>query len=166
MVTDSTFHISINCQTCLHSTWEQRMQSQSPPIIPNTCHCLSFWLEPAYVGVKCNLTAVLICNSLMTKNVENVFMSVLAVCTSPLERCLCKSTTIFHLFVFLLLSYKSFLHMWLWVTYQAYDLQYFSYSVGCLCTFLASFAAGKFLILMQFILSVSFSCHLCFWHFI
>ena len=65
------------------------------------------------MGVKCNLTAVLICNSLMTKNVENVFMSVLAVCTSPLERCLCKSTTIFHLFVFLLLSYKSFLHMWL-----------------------------------------------------
>ena len=63
-------------------------------IITNTCYfpflSFFFFIIAILVGVKKNLTVLLTCISLMTNDVEHLFMY-LAVCISSLEKCLFKS---------------------------------------------------------------------------
>ena len=54
-----------------------------------------FLMMVMLTGVRCNLTVVLTCISLMINNVEHFFMCLLATCISFLEKCLFSFSAIF-----------------------------------------------------------------------
>ena len=67
---------------------------------------------------------VLICISLMTDDVEHVFMWLFSICIS-LEKFLCKSVALFLVWLFLI-AVNVFLIFWIQVLYWVSDLQIFS----------------------------------------
>ena len=111
------------------------------------------WRDLAAVAIACmkwHLFVLLICTSLITNNVEHLFMCLLTICISSLEKCVfIKSFAHILIGLFVvelseLLTYSGLNPYQIWYTK-------FCYTTGCLFTALIMFFdSQKFLIFIKF----------------